>query len=514
MSLRVKLVAAFACVTLVLILPSVFAARQLQNLRDLAVDGRSGHAAAVAGIGRMHALISELDRIERSFVATADPTLHHAAVAAIDSLRQAAGRLQVPELSAAVEQAAAAALHIVDLMSEGRVDDATEAYGPLMTEFRRIDDELVSAADAVDARAREDAARADVMSRTASIQTLFGIGVALLLTLIVASLTTHTITNPLRKLARGMAQVADGGFEAPIGLPYGRKDEIGEVSNSFAVMARRLSEMDRTKSEFFGVVSHELKTPLNVIGAYAEMLQEELRGERSEHRRSLLREITDQCSVMLKRVCRLMDISRIAAGTFELAPERIGTEELLTSLRKAWSERAREKNVTFSVTVTGPIPEYTVMDVDIIRDEVLGNLIVNALRFTPAGGRIDVDVGACEGGVVFTVTDTGPGIAEEHRDLVFQKHYVIDRRSAVGSGLGLAIAKEMVGLHGGLITLEPPQAGRGARFVVSLPRFAASPELEVPGSEIIEANAAGSFHPLPERYVSETPALEARLSEA
>jgi signal transduction histidine kinase len=117
--------------------------------------------------------------------------------------------------------------------------------------------------------------------------------------------------------------------------------------------------------------------------------------------------------------------------------------------------------------------------VDIIRDEVLGNLIVNALRFTPAGGHVVVDVEACDGGIVFTVTDTGPGIAEEHRELVFQKHYVIDRRSAVGSGLGLAIAKEMVELHGGFIALDPPQPDRGARFVVALPRFAASPELEM-----------------------------------
>ncbi len=511
MSLRAKLVAAFACVAVVLIVPSLVAAVRLGSLRDMAVDRRSAHATAVAAIGRMHALVSELDRVERSFIATSDSALRQAALTAVDSLRAVGTRVQANALSGAdsglalsVDRAAAVALRIDHLMGAGRVEEATEAFGVLLAGFRRIQIQLSLATAAVDAQARGDARRADAMSRAAILETLMGTGSALFLTLIVAAVTTHTVTNPLRRLARGMAHVADGGFEPPEGLPYGRTDEIGELSTSFAVMARRLAEMDKTKSEFFGVVSHELKTPLNVIGAYAEMLQDELAGERSEHRRGLLRQITDQSAVMLKRVCRLMDISRISAGTFELAPERIGTEELLTSLRKAWAQRAQEKDVTFAITVTPPVPEDIVMDVDIIRDEVLGNLIVNALRFTPSGGRVDVEVSECAGGIVFTVTDTGPGIADEHRELVFQKHYVIDRRSAVGSGLGLAIAKEMVELHGGLIMLEPPHPDRGARFTVALPRFAASPELEVPGTRIIEAHAARGSGPR-ERHVAESP---------
>ncbi|HUF75196.1 MAG TPA: sensor histidine kinase, partial [Longimicrobiales bacterium] len=132
-------------------------------------------------------------------------------------------------------------------------------------------------------------------------------------------------------------------------------------------------------------------------------------------------------------------------------------------------------------------PLSVMMDVDIIRDEVIGNLVSNALRYTPVGGRVDVVVTGDERGVVFMVTDTGPGIPEEHRGLVFRKHYTVDRRSVVGSGLGLAIAKEMVELHGGVIQLEPSPPGFGARFSVALPLVPTVADLEVPTAALIGA---------------------------
>jgi signal transduction histidine kinase len=98
---------------------------------------------------------------------------------------------------------------------------------------------------------------------------------------------------------------------------------------------------------------------------------------------------------------------------------------------------------------------------------------------------VDVLIEGDGGGIVFTITDSGPGIPEEHRAYIFDKYYVVDRARAVGSGLGLAIVKEMVGLHGGLVTLEPSEPGRGARFRVSLPRVSEGASLEIPAPSMV-----------------------------
>ena len=496
MSLRARLILGFTIMTVVLLVPSFMAASRLNTLRDLAVEGRSGHAAAVTGLGRMQALLAQLNRVERSFIATSDSALGAAALATADSLEQAYGRFAASpygalgsDLGPIVEEVATLTGRAREHMLEGRVVEATASFQEMMSSFAAADGELALVAEEIEDLARREFARADAMTESARSETFAGIAVALLLTILVATAVTHTLANPLRRLSRGMARVADGGFEAPVDLPYDRRDEIGELSTSFRTMARRLADLDRTKSEFFGIVSHELKTPLNVIKAYVELLEDEMDDLATDFHRTLLTDITDQVQAMGQLVSRLMDISRLAAGTYKLAPEATRVEDLVIALLRTWESRADEHEVTFEVNLSPTAPEMAIMDVDIIRDEVLGNLIANALRFTPSGGRVAVDVTGTEGGIVFTVTDTGPGIPEEHRALIFQKHYVVDRRTAVGSGLGLAIAKEMVELHGGVITLHSPSQDGGARFSVTLPLVPITPELEVPAPGMIDPDA-------------------------
>ena len=493
MSLRAKLVVGFGAVTLVLLVPSLFAATRLAQLRDLAVEGRSGHAAAVAGIGRMQALLAELNRVERSFIVIGDERLGAAAAAASDSLRAIHGRLASSPygdlglgLGTTVRDLAGRIDRIARHMAADSVGLATTELQPLLARLAAAEAQLTALAEGVDAVARRDIEQADAMTEAARVQTLIAVAIALMWSVLLASLITHTLTSPLRRLSRGMAHVADGGFDTPTDLPYDRRDEIGELSTSFRVMARRLADLDRTKSEFFGIVSHELKTPLNVIRAYSEVLHDELQSA-SDFHRNLLSDVIEQAQEMSRRVSRLMDISRLAAGSYQLAPEQVRVEDMATQLRRAWETRAEDQGVHFAVTVLPGAPARLVVDVDIIRDEVIGNLVSNALRFTPAGGRVDVDVDGDERGIRFTVTDTGPGIPDEHRDLVFRKHYVVDRRSIVGSGLGLAIAKEMVELHGGLIQLEPSPPGCGARFSVALPLVPSVADLEVPTPALIGA---------------------------
>ena len=265
-----------------------------------------------------------------------------------------------------------------------------------------------------------------------------------------------------------MVRVADGVLSVPDDLPLDRADEIGDLSSSFTVMTRRLAELDRTKSEFLGMVSHELKTPVNVIGAYTEMLQEDL-----DHipgvQGKMIEALADQARRMARLVSRLMDLSRLEAGTYQLQPEPVAVEHFTADVMRTFHRLAEDKGVALEPSIAPGTPDEVVIDGDIVRDEVLGNLILNAIRYTPEGGRIDVTVEGDAERIHFGVTDSGPGVPEEHRDLIFQKHYVADRTRVVGSGLGLAIAKEMVELHGGVIALGEPASGRGASFRVTLP---------------------------------------------
>jgi two-component system sensor histidine kinase ResE len=238
------------------------------------------------------------------------------------------------------------------------------------------------------------------------------------------------------------------------------------------------------------MASHELKTPLNLISAYAELIEDGLGPDATDDQRGMVRGVGEQARVMTQLVSRLMDISRLEAGTFELAPEPVSVEDVVGGVRRMLRGLAEEKGVSLDVRVSPSAPESVVLDLDIVRDEILGNLVVNAVRFTPPGGRIEIGVDGFEGGVTFTVRDTGPGVSDEHRDFIFEKHYAADRTRAMGSGLGLAIAKEMVELHHGLITLERTPEGGGAVFRVALPVAPASKALEVPAGSLIGARDA------------------------
>ncbi|HUF75007.1 MAG TPA: HAMP domain-containing sensor histidine kinase, partial [Longimicrobiales bacterium] len=363
MSLRSKLILGFAAVTLVLLVPSLFAASRLAQLRELAVEGRSGHAAAVAGIGRMQALLAELNRVERSFIVTGDSAMGAAARGVVDSLRAVHARFAASSyaelgvgLEPVVQDVAARSGRVDEHMREGRIAEATAELQPMVSRLVTADAQLAAVAAGVDALARQEIVRADDMTESARVQTLIAVVLALLWSVILASLITHALTSPLRRLSRGMAHVADGGFETPSDLPYDRRDEVGELSTSFRTMARRLADLDRVKSEFFGIVSHELKTPLNVIRAYAEVLQDELGDKASDFHRTLLADVMEQAEVMGRRVSRLMDISRLSAGTYQLAPEQVQIDDFATQLRRAWEMRAHDHRARFEVVVRPSAP--------------------------------------------------------------------------------------------------------------------------------------------------------------
>ena len=226
---------------------------------------------------------------------------------------------------------------------------------------------------------------------------------------------------------------------------------------------RRLEAMRR---DFVANVSHELKTPLTSIAGYAETLATEASPGTQIER--FARPILSNARRMHRLVDDLLDLSRIESGRWQPHPELVDVRGLAGEAWAAFAERARERRVQFTVG-PGKVHHITA-DPDALR-QVLTNLLDNALRHTPPGGRISVSLESSPGGVTVSVADTGSGIAPEHLPRIFERFYRADpgrSREEGGTGLGLAIVKHLVEAHGGRVEAQSV-LGRGTTIRMFFP---------------------------------------------
>ncbi len=234
--------------------------------------------------------------------------------------------------------------------------------------------------------------------------------------------------------------------------------------------ARRLQELNRMKSDLLITVSHELRTPLTSVRTAAEMLLEEEENEDYQGVRArLARSIAKGANRLVALVSELVDASRDDELAPRLEPEPMPAREMVSGAVALINPLLAAKRQTLSVEIDDP--ELTAL-VDRRRfEQVLINLLSNAHRFTPPGGRMNVRISEVGDEVVIAVTDSGPGVAAEERELIFEPFYRGDRS---GLGLGLAIAKSVVELHSGRIWVEDSAEGAGSTFFVALPKHPAT----------------------------------------
>jgi len=460
MKVRDRLILTFLLVGALLSLPSFFAASRLADLRDLAVVERAHHAEAALALGGLEASLAELDRYLVSYVAAPDSSLRASVFRAVGALWAQIERINEAgyadasgELEAELGVLVGGASRIDSIVRAGRLEEATDAFFSLQPSIGEVRAGLADLASIVDARASSDFRRAEEISRSARETTLLTVLLGLTVAVILTGWTTRALWSPLERLRRALSQVTEGDHSAPGDLPYDRKDEIGELSVSFRTMVQRLAELDRLKAEFVGVAGHELKTPINVIRGYTGLIEEELSGELTGPQRAILDGIAEQTRSMTRMVSRLMDISRLESGAYALALEVLSVQDLLFGLERAFEVLAKKRDIRLTVDVAPDADLHVEVDVDLFRDEVLGNLVANALRFASSGGEVRVRARREGKGVLIEVADSGPGIQPEHRPFVFDKYYQAERSRAMGSGLGLAIAKEFAEAHGGWIRL-------------------------------------------------------------
>ena len=482
MKLRTRLLLTWAAIVVLLVGSALYAINQLTRLQGIAEDLQGSDAEASVAVGRLQTNIAELDRSLRSYVAIPSADMEERSRSSLAAAREHLGLLKrsgfegaVGPTETALDALASATDEIVSMVESGRTEDATNYLESVKETLTQAQLSLDGVAAAIDRRGRSRVDLAQRISENTSTTALMALGAAFLVALLLGAWTTRTITNPMQDVQRAMAQVADGEFVVPESLPYKRPDEIGDLSRSFRTMTERLAELDRMKAEFISVASHELKTPLNVIGGYAELLDDGLYGALQPKQHEAMQSIKDQTRTLTDLVNQLLDLSRIEAGGFRVELMDVESAELFGAVRRMFEPLAKQKSIDFRVAVDDGFPHVMRADPDRIRNEVLGNLLSNAFKFTPENGRITLRAFSQNGSVCIDVTDNGGGIPKEDLEHIFDKFYQVGQEARVqGSGLGLAIAREIVEAHGGKISAES-ETDRGTTFHIVLPKDPPAP---------------------------------------
>jgi signal transduction histidine kinase len=299
---------------------------------------------------------------------------------------------------------------------------------------------------------------------------IIGMVLALMIAAAVAFALMRFIIRPVTALERGMEAVADGQLDYRLKYDTSEQHEFGKLARSFQSMAQQLGELDKLKAEFVSVASHELKTPINVIIGYVQLLEEGIYGPLTKPQLQTLATVQNQVQSLQRLVHQLLDVSRFEAGGGRLEPRRAELPKFLDDLEQSFHVLALQRGVHFSIERGSGLPDEVVWDIDRI-NEVLGNLLSNAFKFTSKDGRVDLVVESDHNSVVMMVRDTGAGIPPEQLPRIFEKFYQADNQgsaSAAGSGLGLAIAKQIVEAHGGAISCDST-VGVGTTFTITLP---------------------------------------------
>ncbi len=248
--------------------------------------------------------------------------------------------------------------------------------------------------------------------------------------------------------------------------------ELQKNNEQLATMNNKLRELDKLKSQFLSVATHELRTPLSVILGYNSMLAESLADRLSEDEKETMRESIGACKRLIRLVNSMLDISQIESGKMRMNYTSADLRRVINGVAALFQHESRAKQIRLTTAVPSRLPKV-VVDPERI-EQVLVNLIGNALKFTPAGGSVNVSVRHLteHNAVQVSVRDTGMGIAPEDRKIIFDEFSQIQRQMAnrhrEGSGLGLAIAKRIVEAHQGSLDLRS-QPGQGSTFFFTLP---------------------------------------------
>jgi signal transduction histidine kinase len=465
----------------ILVAPLFIAYNSLNSMREALRGVQKQDLDATLLLARIRTAGEQLRQAELQLVYASDspargkPDTRMAdAVGAVRALSDSLGAFGLDnaqrDIATTLDQVAATIPAEYEAVRRNRGERADSISKQLQPVLLRVDSVVARSAAFLQGRTAEkvEAANADAGSAQQLTTTAFGFAVAL--AGLIAIWLTATISRPVRDLESGMEAVADGDFSYHLGIEPMRHDEFGRLAESYQTMVQQLKQLDQLKAEFVSVASHELKTPINVIIGYLQLLQENVYGELTPKQREICLTLASQAQALSRLVRQLLDVSRFEAGggKLELRPMPLGP--FLAELETTFRVLAIQRGVRFQVDRGPRLPDQVVWDEDRM-SEVLGNLLSNAFKFTDRGGTVELSVAAAGDSVQMHVRDTGAGIPPENVPFIFDKFFQADNQqsaSAKGTGLGLAIARTIVQAHGGAIRVEST-LGAGTRFSITLP---------------------------------------------
>jgi signal transduction histidine kinase len=271
---------------------------------------------------------------------------------------------------------------------------------------------------------------------------------------------SRRITKPVEALAEAANEIAEGryGVEVP---QVSSRDEIGHLSNRFGEMAARLQEAEELERNFLMTVSHELRTPLTAIRGHVDALREGVADDAASRAESL-GVIAAEAERLERLVGDVLDLAKLDTHRFTLRREEVDMGRLMERAYRTFAEEARRRGIEYQ-QVIGARP-VIVADGDRVL-QIISNLLSNAFRWTPDGGRVELALDQENGTISVAVQDSGPGIPDDEVDRIFRPFWT---RDGLGTGLGLAIARELAAAHGGRIVLDS-EPGRGTCFKLVLP---------------------------------------------
>lgn len=290
---------------------------------------------------------------------------------------------------------------------------------------------------------------------------LLVLGVAAGLALVLTA--SRNTVQPVVELNRATKEIASGNFDITVDI-RDHIEEFGELERNFNLMAAELKTNEYLRKDFISNVSHQLRTPLSIVRGYAELLAEG--GLSEEEQREYARYIADEAARLTDLTGDMLRLSRMDNHALQPKRESFRLDEQLRQVMLRHEKRCREKNIGIELSLEGLRYEG---DEELL-SQIWDNLLDNAVKFTPEGGRICVTLRQRSEGVVASISDTGCGMSEETKQRIFEQFYRGDAsRRGEGNGLGLPLAKRVAELHGGSIRVES-MVGRGSTFIVTLPK--------------------------------------------
>lgn len=281
------------------------------------------------------------------------------------------------------------------------------------------------------------------------------------------------IGGPLIEMMEAVDRVAEGDFSVRVNTRV-RGEIYRKLIPSFNRMVEELDKAEQQRNNLTNDVAHELRNPLHVIQGNLEGILDGVYQPTAEHLNATL----DETRLLSRLVDDLQMLSLSEAGQLPLHRKQFLVKDLLSDVAASFEGTAKLRGVDLNIKLAES-SEHLELNADSDRlDQVLSNLVGNALRFTPEGGQITLSAEAKDSGVRISVADTGSGIPSEDLPYVFERFWKGDRsrthQDGGGSGLGLAISRQLVQAHGGQIHAES-EPGKGTRFLIDLPNFSDHP---------------------------------------